>query len=744
MTVSTNASVIDYTSGGPDFPIPYRFLSDSDIQAILVRSDGTTIILAQGTQYSLAGAGSQNGGTLTSAFAASALQSPGASLTISRVMDPVQPTDLRNQGRFLAETHELVFDRLTMLIQQGFGAGARALIRPIGKNYYDAQGRQILNLGSAQGVGTAAVNFGDMTQYVSSILDAGQGDANNASNVVYLGAGNLPRSVKSKLDDFVSIKDFAPNLVDGDDYTTAFANAIAACAGRALWLPKGLYLATDIQLTNSIRIWGEPGAILKQKALSDRHFIQYAADNINLELRGFTVDQNNSQQTFHEGRFALNSVRSNIGMDVEGMVFKDFCEGAIRIVGDRDPATRERLRVFNNKFTGGMESVAGVYNTFTIFAADASEVVIEQNDFDHGLTLVQGGIPAISIGGVNTTSVSYTKVAIRNNKFKGYGRYTEGSGIGVVDCYAWAESVDISGNLFEQSHVTPIRGKVNAQNVIISRNLCRDFAGTGPDFCGGISLVSATLAPTQGRYIISENIILGAPYRGIEISATGVAPGSILVLNNIVGAAGNIGIYVLNCEGFAVRGNIVRASGQHGIAFSGCSGLGAINSNEIITPALAGVISIGAAQANLSITIHENEVVGSNSVGITAENVAYLSLQNNLVKDVVDGGAAGQRGYRVGGTTGIPIAEIKNNTALGVFASGQFNMTNLGITQALYEGGNTWNPRDAWSFAAPTTGTWARGDKVYNTAPTAGGNVGWVCVTAGTPGIWKSFGTIAA
>lgn len=46
--------------------------------------------------------------------------------------------------------------------------------------------------------------------------------------------------------------------------------------------------------------------------------------------------------------------------------------------------------------------------------------------------------------------------------------------------------------------------------------------------------------------------------------------------------------------------------------------------------------------------------------------------------------------------------------------------------------------------AAPTTGTYAQGDRVINTAPSAGGNVGWVCVTGGSPGTWKSYGTIAS
>lgn len=45
---------------------------------------------------------------------------------------------------------------------------------------------------------------------------------------------------------------------------------------------------------------------------------------------------------------------------------------------------------------------------------------------------------------------------------------------------------------------------------------------------------------------------------------------------------------------------------------------------------------------------------------------------------------------------------------------------------------------------APTTGTWAVGDTVYHSAPTAGGFIGWVCVTAGTPGTWKTFGAVSS
>jgi hypothetical protein len=46
--------------------------------------------------------------------------------------------------------------------------------------------------------------------------------------------------------------------------------------------------------------------------------------------------------------------------------------------------------------------------------------------------------------------------------------------------------------------------------------------------------------------------------------------------------------------------------------------------------------------------------------------------------------------------------------------------------------------------AAPVAGTWKAQDIMPNDAnASAGGVIGWVCVTAGTPGTWKSFGDIA-
>jgi hypothetical protein len=46
--------------------------------------------------------------------------------------------------------------------------------------------------------------------------------------------------------------------------------------------------------------------------------------------------------------------------------------------------------------------------------------------------------------------------------------------------------------------------------------------------------------------------------------------------------------------------------------------------------------------------------------------------------------------------------------------------------------------------AAPTTGTWARNEAVWNSSSAAGQPPGWVCVTAGTPGTWKAMANLAS
>lgn len=117
MTVSTIGSVAEFDTNGvtTNYPFYFKFLANEDLVVTYVDPLGVSSTLTLGTHYTANGAGNDNGGSIVTTLA---LAGPGQ-LVVSREMDAFQQTSLRNQGKFLAETHEDVFDKLTMLIQQG-------------------------------------------------------------------------------------------------------------------------------------------------------------------------------------------------------------------------------------------------------------------------------------------------------------------------------------------------------------------------------------------------------------------------------------------------------------------------------------------------------------------------------------------------------------------------------------------------------------------------------------------------
>jgi len=87
---------------------------------------------------------------------------------------------------------------------------------------------------------------------------------------------------------------------------------------------------------------------------------------------------------------------------------------------------------------------------------------------------------------------------------------------------------------------------------------------------------------------------------------------------------------------------------------------------------------------------------------------------------------------------GSYLAASEVETALQEIAAGT-------VFQTLhYTGGTITGGTQVWTFGTvvPAAGVWAVGNMVWNASPVAGGTIGWVCVTAGTPGTWQAFGSI--
>lgn len=194
MTVSTIGSIAEFDTNGvtTNYPFYFKFLANEDLVVTYVNPAGVSSVLTLGTNYTVNGAGNDLGGSIVTT---TALAGPGQ-LVVSREMDAYQQTSLRNQGKFLAETHEDVFDRLTMLIQQGFSIFARALKRPFGRDYFFAENRRIASIHDPVENQDAVTKLYN-ERYIAGILSDFTGPLNNAANVMYIYPDGVARTVQS-------------------------------------------------------------------------------------------------------------------------------------------------------------------------------------------------------------------------------------------------------------------------------------------------------------------------------------------------------------------------------------------------------------------------------------------------------------------------------------------------------------------------------------------------------------------
>jgi hypothetical protein len=117
MSIASETSRVDYVGNASTDEYDFTFLifAEDDLLVSLRDTDDIETTLTLNTDYTVDGIADPDGGTIT--LTAGNLGS-GETLTIRRVRDIIQETDIRNQGEFFPETHEDTFDQLTMVDQQ--------------------------------------------------------------------------------------------------------------------------------------------------------------------------------------------------------------------------------------------------------------------------------------------------------------------------------------------------------------------------------------------------------------------------------------------------------------------------------------------------------------------------------------------------------------------------------------------------------------------------------------------------
>lgn len=170
-----------------------------------------------------------------------------------------------------------------------------------------------------------------------------------------------------------------------------------------------------------------------------------------------------------------------------------------------------------------------------------------------------------------------------------------------------------------------------------------------------------------------------------------------------------------------------------------------VRNNVVTKPSRGGIVLIGdydgskttmIVEGNTCINTNQNGTSGANSTDSSffLRYATLVSLKNNTMgKSPTDGGDQAETFAALN----IGTLYESNNLNIGELLPSLSNVSNR-LSNQPYNG----TLKELYGTAAPTSGTWKVGDRVWNILPETGGNMGWVCVTAGTSGTWKPFGII--
>lgn len=132
---------------------------------------------------------------------------------------------------------------------------------------------------------------------------------------------------------------------------------------------------------------------------------------------------------------------------------------------------------------------------------------------------------------------------------------------------------------------------------------------------------------------------------------------------------------------------------------------------------------------NQKIHLGTGEILTDNGITISSSNIE-LKAENQSLKITTDSVVLGSKDRPmvnaiVNGKLSVGIQSVGDNAQFEVGG-------NIRFADKLFMTGSK----------APSTGTFKKGDIVWNNDPKETGYVGWVCVRDGNPGIWRGFGQI--
>jgi len=602
----------------------------------------------------------------------------------------------------------------------------------------------------------------------------------SASLVSYqpLGTGAVATTVQAKLQQTVSVKDFGA-VGDGvTDDTAAIQAALNATAtGGTVLVTTGTFKLTGtLTAPNNVTLAGLGYGSLLQQTARNQNIITLGNNSTitNLRMQGDGVNSGGT------ANFEVNNgvyISGKRGARVIGCWIHGFEYNGVYI------ANSTEYQIQNNRFWGQLYSINSGSDVIVYSGTSGARGMITNNFFLSNNSqacyvnalgndtdiLVENNLAA-TLDPTTFQPVDSASLLRRHSYILGY----VGTGGGRIIC---------SGNFSFNTRQTGVYWQGAASttgSVLIVGNYIRN-AGVNalePALAAGIYLAA------QGKAdVVSNNIVDGMQQAGFVVAAgISLLPGNIgvgaenntLIANNSIYNSSAHGIYIgARAQNAKVVNNTISTSTQAYIvvtpdaAFTGGGYMDIVGNRGFgIAQGTFGIyVDQQASSAQYNFT--DNTLVGyDNTTATTANSGIFLrqfstgaSFTNNRIENFYNGFGSdvycnvrsnlrfiGNKfrncnvAYQAGSSTNGTLITQQD---LLVSTTNYQSSSILSGIRAVYPGlVSQDNSATVFFNAAPTIGSWLRGDKVQQSVPTVGQPKGWFCTVAGTPGTWVSEGNL--
>lgn len=791
MTVATtNITSGPYSGNDVADSFAYTFRIDDESQVAVYESAaaGIPTLLTLDTDYTVSGVGDDNGGYVTRVSGALLT---GSNWYIRSDYSDTQDTSFSSQGGFFPDVHESALDKLTFVSQQQEDKINRSIrlsdfdesiesismVLPsvadranqfLGFDLFGAPTSSPLSVGNiASSIvsdlttmrsGTVVNNESVLMQYHTAASSGGGGlfrgvtgaapgtYVDNNGTIIVPNGGDGSAAWLRNYNNVINVEWFGVTKDGVDRVTELNLLGTALSAGDAVNFGGGIIGSSgNIVFPAGIHIFGS-AEIKALNTISSGLFKFLNVGNIRVDGLTFTVEGANNASLLYfnpttdlENVLITNCTFNSTGFPAvyhagAGFAISNFIVNQCNFYGD---GTAEGVKyefgslVFSRGFNPCIVDKCYFEGCLTSFATSGTGL-IKDTRFTNNKVYNCTGRPIFVYHAVDSL--------ISGNTFDTY-----------VDAAWFEQKCIITNNLFRNSE----------NDGVLLYNADKVFSGNSVYNNGGNGLV---LSVELRNCLIEGNNIYGNGLNGVRVSAE---------------PRGDTWTGASRIYNIDLKSNLIKSNGLNGVYLDDIQkdGITFGNSIEQVTLTNNTIERNGVTDEALGVPLNDACGILHKEFGASTATTTYNIIGNKISNSLSNTGVQGNQYnaiYINDSTSGIEkninvignelkadsagIA-FKNNKTGGVktvinnVITGVVTYSGLGIKSTH---GNFYTDRTSemestfsgltvgWSTATPTAGTYTLGSLVYNRQPSGGGNIGWVCIVAGTPGTWKTFGVIAA